>query len=185
MVIEPLSERRDAIRSCIGVRSCTSSITTCPKVRISSDSSDFPFLPCLGPSISRASSSNATSALLQRASSSDEARSRNSARYSSSCSIGVAASRNSAFEPNKSCNSCVGDKTGHMRSSAIRMSGWPRNWSFTSSTTSSSVRQVAASAENTSFSTHRLAALCERKRRRAALTIRAVSSLRKRINPVR
>ena len=37
-VIEPLSERRVSIRSAIGVRSCASSTTMCPYVRISSGS---------------------------------------------------------------------------------------------------------------------------------------------------
>ena len=48
-VIEPLSERRVAILSCIGVRSWTSSITMCPKVRISSASFGLPLLRRLGP----------------------------------------------------------------------------------------------------------------------------------------
>ena len=44
-VSEPLSERRATILSCIGERSCTSSTTMWPYVRISSALGDAPALP--------------------------------------------------------------------------------------------------------------------------------------------
>ena len=79
-VIEPLRERRVTMRNCIGVRSCTSSTTMCPNVRISSVSSTLPLLRGRGPSKNRASSRRAASALLQRTSSNDSDRSRYKAK---------------------------------------------------------------------------------------------------------
>ena len=100
-VSEPLSERRVAIFSCIGVRSWTSSTTMWPNVRISSASSTLP-PPCraAGPRTSRASSSRATSAGVQRTSSTRRrARAgggRRSRRRSSSRAAGQAQQRRRA-----------------------------------------------------------------------------------------
>ena len=70
-VIEPDSERRVSIRSCMGERSCTSSTTMWPYLRTPSSA-----LPLRGPSRWRASSTRAASAGVQATSSNDAERGR-------------------------------------------------------------------------------------------------------------
>ena len=184
-VIEPLNERRVVILSCIGVRSCTSSITMWPYVRISSNSSILPCLPGLGPSTSRASSSRATSAALQRTSWTDSLRARYNDRYSRSSSTPSAASRSNPVDPNRSCNSSAGVSSGQIRSSASRISGNERTSARTSRAVASPERHVSAIEAQISPSTYLRALLWRRKRRRAWRTMRAVSSARRRMYPDR
>ena len=70
-VIEPDSERRVSIRSCMGERSWTSSTTMWPYLRTPSSP-----LPLRGPSRCRASSTSAASAGVQGTSSNDAERGR-------------------------------------------------------------------------------------------------------------
>ena len=70
-VIEPDSERRVSIRSCMGERSCTSSTTMWPYLRTPSSAPPF-----RGPSRWRASSTRAASAGVQATSSNDADRGR-------------------------------------------------------------------------------------------------------------
>ena len=169
------------MRNCIGVRSCTSSITMCPNTRISSVSSIFPFLRGRGPNNASASSSNATSLSLHNTSAIELLRVRTRHSYSSAENSSLAADFTSAADPNKSCNNSAGTSIGQMRASVARNSGMSRNESRNVSTSASGLRLDAIIAEITSVSTKRCAALCRRKRRRASRTMRADSVARKRM----
>ena len=72
-----------------------------------------------------------------------------------------------------------------MRSKATRISSSRLKASRTSRCDTSPSRHVAASADHTSVSTHLRPELCRRKRRRAVLIMRSVSSARNRTYPLR
>ena len=182
-VIAPPRERRVAIRNCIGVRSCTSSMMMCPYKRTSSVSSMRPFLRGRGPITASTSSSSAASLSAHCTSAYVSLRARNNDAHSSSVSSSLPAERTNAFEPNKSCNNSAGVSTGHMRLSAARNSVISRSESRSASMFGSSSRPVAASAVTISVSTHRCAALCRRYLRRASRMIRADSFWRSRRKP--
>ena len=154
-------------------------------MRISSISSILPSLPGIGPRCTRASSSSAASAVVQRTSSRSSERGRYNASTSSSSRCFCPEDFKSAREPKRSCNNCAGVNTGHIRSNATRMSSSRRSASRTSRCDTSPSRQVAANADHTSPSTHLRPELCRRKRRRAVLIMRSVSSARKRTYPLR
>ena len=170
-VIEPLRDRRSSIRRSIGERSWISSTTMWPYVRTESSS----LLPGRGPSTARASSRSVASDADQRMSSGRGTPGRYSESTSSSVRAGSAA-RSSALEPNRSLSSWAGLNTGHIHSSASRMTGSPRNRSLSPSG-SRSLRPLSANAVKNSASTNRRAALWVRKRRRASVTMRLVTDV--------
>ena len=175
-VIEPLSERRAAMRSCIGVRSCTSSIDD---VAVRADLVgvvDLAVLAGAGPSTSRASSSRATSARRPAHVVDASERGRRSSARSRRPSRTVGRPGAAApVEPNRSWSSCAGVSTGHIRSSAARTSGTLRSSSAHLGRATTSSRRATRRPAPPRPRPRRSGApaLWRRNRRRAGLTMRA------------
>ena len=137
-VIDPDSERRATIRSCIGDRSWASSTTTWPKVAglvVASGAGPAPGRAQQGPGLVEQGD-------VARRSSAPRRRwppgGRRSSRRSAGSRTLAAASSISGAAPKRSCSSCCGVRIGHMRSRAATTSGWRRRCRPSSSAVSGS-----------------------------------------------